>query len=239
MSLRDVPAALLCGGLGTRLRSVSAGRQKTLVDIRGRPFLKILVDWAARQGIRRFVFCTGYLGHQVREFFTGRYDGLDLAFSQEESPLGTAGALSNCRKLLGNRAALVMNGDSFCPLDIAAFIRFHRRQSSIATVAVVAPSTRNDGGYVVTAKDGRIVSFQEKKYEPSRCLNAGIYALEPAVLDAIPEGRASSLEREVLPSLLGRGVYAYAASQPLHDIGTPDRLKAFQAACSEGLIPLP
>lgn len=228
MGLSELSAALLCGGLGTRLRPLVADRQKTMAAVGAKPFLQILVEWAAAQGLRRFVFCVGYQGEQVEDFFRGRYPGLDLVFSRESSPLGTAGALKHCEKLLGGATSLVFNGDSFCPLDLASFLDFHRRRPSVASLAVASAGSRTDGGTITLDDDGRIIAFEEKTARTSGRLNAGIYLLEPAALAAIPAGRPCSIEKELFPALLDRGVYGHETTEPLYDIGTPERLEEFR-----------
>src|SRR5262245_56899453 len=86
-------AAILAGGLGTRLRSSVGDRPKVLAEVRGRPFLACLLDLLGGQGIRRVVLCTGYRGEQVEAAFGGAYGGLELHYSREPEPLGTGGAL--------------------------------------------------------------------------------------------------------------------------------------------------
>lgn len=229
MNLRDLPAVVLCGGLGTRLRSAVPGRQKTMADIDGKPFLEIVLDWAAGHGVRRFVLCTGYKGEQVEEFFRGRRRDLDLVFSPEASPLGTGGAVRNCLPLLGGGRALILNGDSLCPLDLQAFAAFHEKNAGAASLAVVDPGARRDGGFIDVGAEGRVLSFEEREHRPGRALNAGVYLFEPAALAAIPAG-PNSLEKDVLPALTERGVFASLVPEALYDIGTPERWRAFQDA---------
>ena len=92
-SLSGVTAAILAGGLGTRLRSVVADRPEVLAQVGGRPFLAYLLDQLAVSGIKNVVLCTGYLGEQVQAVFGVSYRSLCLSYSPESAPLGTAGAL--------------------------------------------------------------------------------------------------------------------------------------------------
>ncbi|MBI5210935.1 MAG: NTP transferase domain-containing protein [Elusimicrobia bacterium] len=228
MILAGLPVAVLCGGLGTRLREAVRGRQKVLADVEGRPFIDVVVGWARGQGLRRFVFCTGYKGDDVRGHLRSRFPGLDMAFSREPRPLGTAGALRRCRPLLGGGPALVLNGDSFCPIRLADFVAFHRRRAGAASLAAVGAGARRDGGAIRVGDSSRIVSFEEKPVCPAFLINAGIYLLEPAVWDALPDRRPCSLEKEVFSSLIPAGLYAYVSRSPLYDIGTPERLEEFR-----------
>ncbi|MEK7656220.1 MAG: sugar phosphate nucleotidyltransferase [Elusimicrobiota bacterium] len=227
---------LLCGGLGTRLRAVIGDGQKTMAPTPKGPFLAVLVRWAAERGFRRFIFCTGHHGDSVESHFSLNREkrdsvyrdlGLSFAFSREESPLGTGGALRQALPMLKSPAVLVLNGDSHCPMDPARLLRFHEERGGTASVVVVEPGERRDGGFIKVGPGDRVLSFQEKVPDPSCFLNAGIYAFERETLDSLPPG-PSSLERDLFPSLLDRGVFACKASERLWDIGTPERLEEFR-----------
>lgn len=235
MSLGSLSTVVLCGGLGTRLRPAVSDRQKTMARVGEKPFLEIVLDWAASHGVRRFVLCTGYKGEQIEDYFRSSRKDLDIAYSTETSPLGTGGAIRNCLPLLGGQSALILNGDSFCPLDLTAFHDFHTKSAGAASLAVVEPGPRRDGGFLELGDGGRVLSFEEREYRPGRVLNAGVYLLSPEALDSIPAG-ACSLEKDVLPNLLDRRVFAWTASTPLFDIGTPQRWREFQDAYTSGSL---
>lgn len=233
MGLEGLSAAVLCGGLGTRLRAAVPDRQKTMAKVGEKPFLDILLGWAAGHGVRRFVLCTGYKGGQVEEYFRTERKDLDVVFSPEASPLGTGGAVRNALPLLGGGPALILNGDSFCPLDLGSFHDFHARSGGAASLAVVEPGPRRDGGFLELGEGGRVLSFEEREYRPGRVLNAGVYLLEAAALAEIPP-EPCSLEKDVLPRLLARSVFASTVDSPLYDIGTPERWQKFQDAYASG-----
>lgn len=227
MSVRT--ALVLCGGLGTRLRAAVGEAQKTMVDVAGVPFLERVLDWAAAGGVTRFVLCAGYQAETVRARFERRPAPPEFIVVAEPAPLGTAGALALARAHAGPGPVFVMNGDSLCPLDLAAMAAAHEAGDAAATVAVVVPGARVDGGFVVVDPDGRVTAFEERRPGPGRVLNAGVYVLSAAALAGIPEG-PSSLERDVLPRLVAQGVRAFRTEAPLWDIGTPERLAAVRAA---------
>jgi len=232
MGLENLSAVVLCGGLGTRLRSAVPDRQKTMAKVGEKPFLDILLDWAAGHGVRRFVLCTGYKADQVEDHFKARAD-VSVVFSHETNPLGTGGAVRHALPLLGGQPALVLNGDSFCPLDLRSFHDFHKRGGGAASLAVVEPGARRDGGFLELGPGGRVLSFEEREHRAGRVLNAGVYLLEHEALITIPT-EPCSLEKDVLPRLLARGVYASKTAAPLYDIGTPERWRTFQDAYSSG-----
>jgi NDP-sugar pyrophosphorylase family protein len=196
-----------------------------------RPFLEFIVDYLVRSGFRRLIFCTGYKGESIKNYFR-RYDAV---FSEETEPLGTAGALRQCRALLETSTLLVLNGDSFCELDFSALLKAHHRAHVLATVAVVAADGRSDGGSVAMDRDGRIVSFHEKGTSGSY-LNAGVYACDVRFLDHIPNHHPCSLEHDVFPALLEKEIRGFVTRAPLYDIGTPERLNAFRTFSSSRLI---
>jgi NDP-sugar pyrophosphorylase family protein len=221
--LAGVTAAILAGGLGTRLRSVMADRPKVLAEIRGRPFLAYLLDILAGAGVRYVVLCTGYLGGQVRSGFGDSYGSLRLVYSQESSPLGTAGALRLALPLFKSDPVLVMNGDSFCETNLRAFWAWHCARGAEATLLLTQiPDTKRYGRVQVDA-DGFVLSFDEKD---DTCgpgwINAGIYLLNHRLLLRIPTNSAVSLEQEVFPAWIGRGLYGYRSEGRFLDIGTPE-----------------
>lgn len=229
MDLSNLDVVILCGGLGTRLRSISEGRQKTMVEVGGQPFSEIIIDWAAGYGLRRFVLCTGYQGHQVRDYFEKHAKGLDISFSQEKEPLGTAGALKHCSEQLRGGPILLLNGDSYCSVNLRSMFAFHQTQRGLVTVAVVPPGSRVDGGFIEVSRDQRIISFNEKEPRPNRMLNAGVYMMEREILNIIPSGQTVSLEKDIFPGLPAQNANAYVCSEPLYDIGTPERLESFRS----------
>lgn len=229
-----VDVVVLCGGLGTRLSTVIADRPKPMVQIGQRPFLEIVLHHVAKHGFQRFVLCVGYKANVIKEHFS-KDKKHTIVFSEEQEPLGTAGALRHCAPLLRSDVALVLNGDSFCPLDLVSFLNFHEHRGGIGSVAAVPVRDRADGGFIEIGEAGQVVAFSEKKWngDHPRYLNAGIYVFGRKVFESIPKGQRCSLEHDVLPSLLKRGVYGYITTEMLYDIGTPERLEICRRALAQ------
>jgi len=226
---------VLAGGLGTRLQSCVADRPKALAPIDGEPFLHRLLDQLAAAGCRRAVLCTGHLAEQVEREFGAEHEGIELVYSREPSPLGTGGALRHALPLLRDQAALVVNGDSFCDLDLAAFVATARAGGNVP--ALVATSVDDTGRYgaLTIGVDGMVQAFGEKSGAGPGWINAGIYWLPARVLALLPPRQPLSLERQVLPELLPHGVRAFATQAPFLDIGVPAdyaAASAFFAACA-------
>lgn len=226
-----IDVLILCGGLGTRLKSVMPDKQKVLAGIGPTSFLNIVVSEAVAQGFRRFVFCTGYGAEQVeKEVRAAHPKGLELEFSPEDKPLGTAGAVKNAERLLRSDAFVILNGDSLCPFEFRAMIAFHQEKKCPASVALVEASPNSDGGFVRTDSDSKIMGFREKSHESSHVyLNAGVYVFDRSVLSHIPNGKPFSIELELFPILIRAGIAGFPTGSRLYDIGTPERLEEFRA----------
>jgi D-glycero-alpha-D-manno-heptose 1-phosphate guanylyltransferase len=221
--LADITAAILAGGLGTRLRSVISDRPKVLAEIHGRPFLTYLLDELAAVGIEHVVLCTGYKAEKVREILGDRYRNMRLNYSEETTPLGTGGALRAALPHLETPTLLVLNGDSFCRADLAAFRTWHdERQAQASLLLAQVPDTARFGRVTVD-ETGQVLEFAEKgqNFGPGS-INAGIYLLAQKLIAEIPTDRAVSLEREVFPAWIGRGLCGYSGGREFLDIGTPE-----------------
>ncbi|MCL4370464.1 MAG: nucleotidyltransferase family protein [Chloroflexi bacterium] len=217
-------AIILVGGKGTRLQPVVKDRPKPMAEVLGRPFLEWLLMGLRSQGIRRVVLATGYRAEVIQHHFTGPLPlGLELVFSQELVPLGTGGALRNTLGQLSTDRVLVLNGDSTCSFDLPTMMEAHLRAGALATLWLVPMEDCSRYGSVELDGEGRVSGFREKSSLPSSGLiNAGIYLLEERLLQMIPPGQATSLERDVFPSLIGRGMSAVVGQGPFLDIGTPE-----------------
>ena len=221
--LATVTAAILAGGLGTRLRAVVADRPKVLAEVRGRPFLTYLLDQVAGAGVRETLLCTGYLGEQVRGAMGDSYRGMRLAYSQEASPLGTGGALRLAAPLLRSSCVLVLNGDSYCQADLGELWRRHCESQAAATILLARVEDTRRFGQVQTDEGGRVLRFEEKGGEGGAgWIYAGVYVMDRGILDSIPAGRAASLEKEVFPAWIGRGLCGHRGGGRFLDIGTPE-----------------
>ena len=221
--LVSVTATILAGGIGSRLRPVVADRPKVLATVRGRPFLAYLLDQLATAGIRQVVLCTGYLGEQVQAAFGAAYHGLHLVYSQEATPLSTAGALRLALPLLQSDPILAMNGDSICEVDLTAFWAWHSAQRAEASLVLARVGDAGRYGKVRIDASGAVILFEEKGGQSGAgWINAGIYLLKRTSLSAIPAGREVSLERELFPRWIGRGLFGYRSEGRFLDIGTPE-----------------
>jgi histidinol-phosphate phosphatase family protein len=222
-------AVVLAGGLGTRLAGVLEDRPKVLAPVGGRRFLAYLLDQLADAGFRDVILCTGHLGEQVQEAFGRRFRRLHLAYSQERRPLGTGGAVRNALALLEGDNCLVVNGDSYCEVDLGAFLGWSRRVGARASLVLTQVADQARFGQIECDSGHRILRFAEKSNSGSGWINAGIYALSRQLISQIPGERAVSLERECFPWWAKDGMFGYRAGGRFLDIGTPESLENAQA----------
>jgi D-glycero-alpha-D-manno-heptose 1-phosphate guanylyltransferase len=220
----DLPALVLVGGTGTRLQPVLPATPKPLAPVGDAPFLQLLVKQLRSQGIRRLVMCTGHLADQVeKEFSDGRKWEVAIAYSKESRPLGTAGAVKLAEGYVAEASDfLVLNGDSFLELNFREFIRFHHQHDGLISIAVRRVPDATRYGTVQLDTHNRVVGFREKMgASVPGIVNGGVYVFKRAILEHIPDGPAS-LEKDVFPRLLERGVYALEHQGMFIDIGTPE-----------------
>jgi NDP-sugar pyrophosphorylase family protein len=230
-----IDAAILAGGLGTRLRQTVSDRPKALAPVAGRPFLSHLLDQIAAAGLQRVVLCTGYLGDQVQEAFGDRYGELALSYSHESSPRGTAGALRLALPLLRSDPVLVLNGDSYCDVALPNLVAWHEEHRTTSAGSLLVTWVDDTARYGTVDLDdaGAVIAFREKSGQAiPGWINAGVYLLSRRLLMSIPAGIAS-LERDVLPSWVGRGLDGYRMKLPFVDIGTPESYARAEALLAQ------
>jgi NDP-sugar pyrophosphorylase family protein len=218
-----VEAVILVGGLGTRLKPVLDDRPKPMAPVAGRPFLEYLVLQLRKHGIDEIVFAAGHGADVIeRHFGVGKELRVSIRHMREEEPRGTGGALKLAEPLLRGPDFVALNGDSFFDVDLGALLGQHRRSGARATVALTRVKDASRFGRVDLGRDATIVGFAEK--DPAGgpgLINAGVYTFQRDVLASIPADRPVSLERDVLPRLIGEGLYGVELPGWFIDIGIP------------------
>jgi mannose-1-phosphate guanylyltransferase len=177
------------------------------------------------------ILTTSYLAEafgETVERATGR--GMAVQVTHEEVALGTAGAIKNAESAIGSGTFLVFNGDVLTDVDLDEVIAFHRNNEALATIVLTPVDDPSAFGVVPTNDSGRVTGFIEKPARaeaPTNLINAGIYVLEPSVLERIPAGKEWSLERALFPELVADGapLYALATTAYWMDVGTPDKYR--------------
>jgi len=219
-------AIILCGGAGSRLKSVIDDTPKAMAAIMGRPFLELLLRQLRRHNFTRVILAVGYQKDVIRDYFGTRAFGLQLVYSEEEMRLGTGGALGNAAGLIQSDTALVTNGDSYTDLDLSEFLADHRAAGAHVSLVVVPNDSRSDCGMVSVDVTGRVEHYAER--EAARgggYINAGLYLVPKSLLYRIPPRVPISVENQLLPQWLQEGIrmHAFVSAAECVDIGTPDR----------------
>ncbi len=238
-------ALLLVGGQGTRLRPLTIHAPKSIVPIFNRPFLHYQLDLIKQvPEIDEVILSLNYQPRRIEEVFgDGRASGIRIKYVVEPTPLGTAGAVRYAARGVDD-TIVVFNGDVLTQVDLGALIDFHRERRSRATIVLTPVENPTAYGLVETDTDSNIVRFLEKpKLEEITCntINAGIYVLEPATFDRIPENIAWSIERSFFPSFIERHETFLASIYRDYwiDIGTPDKYMQVHRDIMDGRYSMP
>jgi len=222
-SFQEMSVAILAGGLGTRLRPAVSDRAKVVAEVKGRPFLAWLFDTLEPFGLRNIVLCTGYKGEGIERVFGGRYGGLSIVHSRESTPLGTGGALRLAIPFLRSSTVLVLNGDSCCDLDLHEFYSTHLARSACASLALTWTEDARRFGQVKMQGHDRIAEFIEKgNADGPGWISAGVYLIQRELIAEFPPSTALSLEREIFPTWIPRGLFGFKTAGRFLDIGTPE-----------------
>jgi mannose-1-phosphate guanylyltransferase / phosphomannomutase len=214
----------MAGGEGTRLRPLTSNQPKPMVPIVGKPCMEHILELARRHGIEDVVVTVAFLPQAIRSYFgDGESLELNIEYSVEESPLGTAGSVRLASGRLDD-TFIVISGDALCDLDLTKVVDFHRERGAAATIALKSVDNPLEFGIVVTDPDGRVERFLEKPSWSqvfSDTINTGVYVLEPEVLKHVPDDRPYDFSKELFPLLLemGRPIYGFVAEGYWQDIG--------------------
>jgi NDP-sugar pyrophosphorylase family protein len=212
-------AMVLAAGQGMRLRPLTESLPKCMVRLGGKPLLEYGISWLRKHDVTNLAINLHHLPEAVTEYFgDGRRWGVHITYSLEQEPLGTAGGVKHMASFFQG-PFFVWYGDNLSTCRLDRLWAHHRACGAAVTVALHYREDPIHGGIVGLDAQDRITRFLEKPAPNevfSRWVNAGIYVLEPGVLDAIPAGRPVDFGRDVFPAMLaaGRALYGYRMSGP-------------------------
>ena len=222
-------ALILAGGKGTRLRPLTVYTPKPIVPLVNRPFLLYQLDVLRKAGITDITLSLSYQPDKIEHLLgSGTEFGVNLRYVTEPSPMGTGGAYKFASDAI-RETTVVFNGDILTDLDIEKLIEFHTAKAASVTITLVPVEDPTRYGLIKTDADAKVVRFVEKPQPDelaelkTNTINAGVYVLEPAILDIIAEGANRSFEYDIFPDILKRGLpfYGYEMSgEYWRDIGT-------------------
>jgi mannose-1-phosphate guanylyltransferase / phosphomannomutase len=220
-----VRAVVMAGGEGTRLRPLTSNQPKPMVPVCNKPCMEHIIELLKRHGIEDIVVTLAFLPKAIRSYFgDGSALGVNVDYSVETVPLGTAGSVKNAEDHLGERF-IVISGDALTDFDLTAIIAEHERRQAMVTIVLKRVENPLEFGVVVVNDDGKIERFLEKPTWGqvfSDTVNTGIYVLEPEVFDHIPAEQSYDFSQELFPKLLGLGLplYGTVAEGYWQDIGS-------------------
>jgi mannose-1-phosphate guanylyltransferase/phosphomannomutase len=238
-----VKAVVMAGGEGTRLRPLTSNQPKPMVPIVGKPCMEHALDLLRKHGLTEVVVTLAFMPQAIRTYFgDGESLGLEMDYSVEEQPLGTAGSVGLAKERLTD-TFLVISGDALCDVDLTALIETHRAKGAAVTIGLKSVDNPLEFGIVVTDDDGRVERFLEKPSWGqvfSDTINTGIYVLEPEVLRHIPDDRPYDFSKELFPHLLemGRPIYGHVLDGYWQDVGTLEQFRQASFDALDGAVQL-
>jgi NDP-sugar pyrophosphorylase family protein len=226
----NMQALILAGGKGTRLRPLTVYTPKPIVPLINRPFLLYQIEILRNAGITDITLSLSYQPDKIEHLLGSGTDfGVNLRYVTEASPMGTGGAYKFASNTL-RETTVVFNGDILTDLDIGRLIEFHTSNSAAATITLVPVEDPTRYGLIKLDDKKKVQRFVEKPQPDeldelrTNTINAGIYVLEPEILDIIAEDANRSFEYDVFPDILKRELpfFGYEMKEEYwRDIGTP------------------
>lgn len=213
-------AVVLAGGRGTRLRPYTQILPKPLMPIGDMPILEVILRQMKAAGVNEVVLAVGHLSELLRTFFqNGERLGMEIAYSYEDQPLGTAGPIALIDGL--DDTFIVTNGDVLTTMDFRALIDYHKAQDATATIAVHERYVKIDLGVIQWDGGHRVTGYIEKPtYDYN--VSMGIYVFEPRVLSFIPHSQYLDFPNLVINLIdAGEKVVGYCCNDYWQDLGNP------------------
>jgi D-glycero-alpha-D-manno-heptose 1-phosphate guanylyltransferase len=219
----NIPALILAGGMGTRLKNIITDVPKPMAPVDNKPFLEHLLKYVSAFGINRFILSVGYKKESIIRHFGLHFGNSKIIYAPEEKPLGTGGALKNALNFFSDKKFLVLNGDTWFAMNYATFLG--KTSKFTCAMAIRKESNKNRYGSVVLDDKFRITGFHEKNEASiSDWMNAGVYLFDRTVLlSHFPAEEAFSLEKDVLPNMARMGdLFGIPMDGDFIDIGIPE-----------------
>ena len=218
-------ALILAGGLGTRLRSVVSDVPKCMAPVGGRPFLEWMLAWIEPFRPAKIILSLGYLSEVVTDWIaTAMKDyPIPIEWVIEETPLGTGGGIRLAMSKVSSGQCVILNGDTFFDVDLNALCSFRTQTSAPLTVALKPMERLDRYGSVTVDPDGRITSFNEKRYCDKGLINGGVYCIDTTDSLMADKPEKFSFEKDVLEPQAAAGRLAgFISDGSFIDIGIPD-----------------
>ncbi|WP_297986093.1 nucleotidyltransferase family protein [uncultured Campylobacter sp.] len=216
-------AIILCGGLGTRLRSVISDVPKPMAPIKNKPFLAFVLEYLKKQNISRVVLAVSYKYEIIQEYFGNSYLGMQILYSIEKEPLGTGGAILEALNLINSDSCYVLNGDTFFDVNLDRL----KLDNSDICVALKPMKNFDRYGSVDIDNNSYISAFNEKKFTSNGLINGGVYLIKKNIFNSFNLPNKFSFEEFFQENFLIFNAKATVFDDYFIDIGIPQDYKAF------------
>jgi D-glycero-alpha-D-manno-heptose 1-phosphate guanylyltransferase len=220
-----IEAVILAGGMGTRLHEVVPDLPKPMAPVNGKPFLWYLLKWLTQYPVSKIILSTGYKHESIISYFGNSFEGIPVKYTIEKEPLGTGGGLVFAAGKASGSDFIVINGDTYFPIDLNRLCSFHTGHSAFITVALKKMKDFSRYG-TIEYTDGKILQFHEKKFCHDGFINGGIYVMNRNMLMSRHLPEIFSLEKDVLEKSSGTSdLFGMAFNEPFLDIGIPEEYR--------------
>jgi len=215
-------AVILAGGMGTRLREVIADVPKPMAPVNDKPFLYYIFQWLKQYPVDKIILSAGYKAEHIIRYFGNNVFDIPVEYVIEEKPLGTGGAVKYAIKKSSGENLLILNGDTYFPIDVNRFYSVHVNNDIMFSVALKPMNNFSRYGSVECNGD-IITKFNEKKYCSQGLINGGIYLVNKKFFESKKLPEVFSLEKDVLEKEAGSSALkGMVFDDEFIDIGIPD-----------------
>ena len=212
---------ILVGGLGTRLAHIVPDIPKPMASINGRPFLDYVLTYLHGQGVASVIMAVGYKHECIMNYYGGRFLNMSIAYSIEDEPLGTGGAMKKALQACTGNQVVIINGDTYFEVDLEKMASFHKAMEGDVTIATKYLENFDRYG-TVKSENGRIISFVEKKHVETGRINGGVYIIKKDILTDF-YGNKFSFENDFMEKeLRNTKIMEFPADGYFIDIGVPE-----------------
>ena len=238
-------AVVMAGGEGTRLRPLTSSRPKPLVPILNKPCMQHTIELLKRYGITDIVVTLYYLADEIEGYFgDGSELGVNLIYTVEDTPLGTAGSVKKAEEYLKDDTFIIVSGDALTDLDVEKALAFHREKQSVATLVLQHVDNPLEFGVVITDDNGRIRRFLEKPSWGevfSDTVNTGMYILEPSIFEYMQPDKSYDWSQDIFPQILAeeKPMFGYVLGEYWTDVGSLQQYRQAQYEMLGGMTKLP
>lgn len=230
-------AIILAGGKGARLRPLTLTVPKPMVPISEKPFLYYLLTMLKEEGVTRVILSIGYLGEQIKDYFGEYWFDLEMSYVQEKEPLGTGGAISKCMAKVTDDEVIVINGDTYCQIDLNKMISSHKQHQAELSIALKEMFDFDRYGTIdIDMRNGVIKQFNEKRKVNKGYINTGTYCINKNIFEQHNMPEKFSFETDFLQAKINElNSNAFITNGYFVDIGVQDDYQRFQKEVEMGV----